>query len=65
MDAVKRVKEIFQQEIGELQKLVEKIGPELNEAIGLIYNCKGKLVIIGVGKSGIIGHKISASLASS
>lgn len=64
MDAVKRVKEVFQQEIGELQKLAEKIGIELNEAIELIYNCKGKLVIIGVGKSGIIGHKISASLAS-
>ena len=64
MDFVKRAKEIFQQEICELQKLTEKIGPELNEAVELIYSAKGKLVIMGIGKTGIIGHKIASSLAS-
>lgn len=57
-------KEIFEQQICELQKLAAKTGPEIDEVIELIYNCKGKLVIMGVGKTGIIGHKISASLAS-
>jgi len=64
MDFVKRSKEIFEQEISELQKLAEKIGPEINRAVELIYNCKGKLVILGIGKTGIIGHKIASSLAS-
>ena len=64
MDALKRAKEVFRQEIEELQKLSEKIDNGLNEAVELIYNCKGKLVIMGVGKTGIIGHKIAASLAS-
>ena len=64
MDFVARSKEIFQQEITELQKLSDKIGPEINEVVELIYACKGKLVIMGVGKTGIIGHKISSSLAS-
>ncbi len=64
MDFIQRSKEIFQQEIGELQKLAETIGSEINEAIELIYACNGKLVIMGVGKTGIIGHKISSSLAS-
>ncbi|MDR3653283.1 MAG: KpsF/GutQ family sugar-phosphate isomerase [Paludibacter sp.] len=64
MDFTTRSKEIFQQEIGELQKLSDKIGPEINEVVELIYACKGKLVILGVGKTGIIGHKISSSLAS-
>ncbi|MEI6555215.1 MAG: KpsF/GutQ family sugar-phosphate isomerase [Paludibacter sp.] len=64
MDFIERSKEIFQQEICELQKLAEKIGPEINEVVELIYTGKGKLVIMGVGKTGIIGHKISSSLAS-
>jgi arabinose-5-phosphate isomerase len=64
MDFIKRGKEIFQQEICELQKLSEKIGPEINEVVELIYACKGKTVIMGIGKTGIIGHKISSSLAS-
>lgn len=64
MDFIKRSKEIFNLEIAELQKLAEKIGTEMNEVVELIYSCKGKLVIMGVGKTGIIGHKISSSLAS-
>ena len=64
MDFIERSKEIFQQEISELQKLAEKIGSEINEAVEMIYASKGKLVIMGIGKTGIIGHKISSSLAS-
>lgn len=64
MDFKQRSKEIFQQEICELQKLADKIGPEIDKAVELIYACKGKLVIMGIGKTGIIGHKISSSLAS-
>lgn len=64
MDFIQRSKEIFNLEIAELQKLTDKIGPEINQAVEQIYACKGKLVIMGVGKTGIIGHKISSSLAS-
>lgn len=64
MDAVKRSKEIFEQEILELQKLAGKIGDEMNQAVEMIYSAKGKLVIMGIGKTGIIGHKIASSLAS-
>jgi len=64
MDFTKRSKEIFNLEIAELQKLAEKIGPEINDVVELIYSTKGKLVIMGIGKTGIIGHKIASSLAS-
>lgn len=64
MDFIKRSKEIFNSEITELQKLSEKIGSEISEVVEVIYACKGKLVIMGVGKTGIIGHKIASSLAS-
>ena len=64
MDFIKRSKEVFNLEIVELQKLAEKIGTEINEIVELIYSTKGKLVIMGIGKTGIIGHKIASSLAS-
>jgi arabinose-5-phosphate isomerase len=64
MDFIQRSKEIFNSEITELQKLSEKLGSEISEVVELIYAGKGKLVIMGVGKTGIIGHKISSSLAS-
>ena len=51
MDFITRSKEIFKQEICELQKLADKIGPEINEAVELIFASKGKLVIMGVGKN--------------
>lgn len=62
--AEKRAKEIFAQQIGELQKVSDRIGPEMNQVVEMIYACRGKLVIMGVGKTGIIGHKIASSLAS-
>jgi arabinose-5-phosphate isomerase len=57
MDAVKRSKEIFEQEINELQKLSNKIGVEMNAVVEMIYACKGKLVIMGIGKTGILVTK--------
>ena len=59
-----RCKEIFLLEIEELKKVCDNIGDEINRAVELICQCQGKLVIMGIGKTGIIGHKIAASLAS-
>jgi arabinose-5-phosphate isomerase len=64
MDFVVRTKEVFHSQIYELQKLSERIGEEMNRVVDLIYTSKGKVVIMGIGKTGIIGHKISSSLAS-
>ena len=59
-----RSKQIFEQEIAEFQKVANSIGDEFNQAVEMIYTCKGKVVIMGIGKTGIVGHKIAASLAS-
>lgn len=57
-------KSIFDNEIESLIKVRERIGNELAEVSELILHCKGKVVITGIGKSGIIGKKIAATLAS-
>ncbi|MBR6292127.1 MAG: KpsF/GutQ family sugar-phosphate isomerase [Bacteroidales bacterium] len=44
--------------------LVPRLDNSFHEAVELIYNCRGKFIITGVGKSGHIGHKIAATLAS-
>ena len=59
-----RSKQIFEQEIAEFQKVANSIGDEFDQAVEMIYACKGKVVIMGIGKTGIVGHKIAASLAS-
>ena len=47
-----------------LLKASKKIGNEFNKAVEIILGCKGKLVISGVGKSGLIGAKMAATFAS-
>ena len=42
----------------------EYIGDEFKKAVELILPCRGKLIVTGVGKSGLIGAKIAATLAS-
>ena len=57
-------KKLLRTEAGELLKAADKIGDELVQAAKLIYSCKGRVVVAGLGKSGHIGRKISATLAS-
>ena len=59
-----RAKEIFAEEITELEKLGLSIDERFDEAVEMIYACRGKLVVTGIGNTGIIGHKIASSLAS-
>jgi len=54
----------LQQEAEAILKLVPRMGEEFERAVRLILNCRGKLIVTGVGKSGHIGSKIAATLAS-
>src|SRR5206468_6804480 len=58
---------VFDLEIRELQRLRERLASEFGEAVETIRSAverKGKIVVIGVGKSGHIGEKIAATLTS-
>jgi arabinose-5-phosphate isomerase len=57
-------KNIIQKEEEALLKLRESINHNFFEIIDLLINCKGKIVLTGIGKSGIICQKISATLSS-
>lgn len=60
----KRAKEIFDEEIRELEKLKNTIDASFDQVIDALYHCQGKVVMMGIGKTGIIAHKMAASFAS-
>ena len=47
-----------------LLDLIPHIDDQFDQAVDLMYQCKGKVIVTGVGKSGNIGAKIAATLAS-
>ena len=51
-------------EIRALQKLKTTLNSSFNEAVKSIVNCQSKVILCGVGKSGIIANKIAATLSS-
>ncbi len=58
------VKDVLLTESKELEKAAANISFDIEKAIDLIINSKGKLIVTGVGKSGLVGTKIAATLAS-
>lgn len=51
-------------EIEALEKAIENIDDNFSSSVDMILNCKGRIVVTGMGKSGLIGKKIAATLAS-
>jgi len=57
-------KRVFDIEIESLKEVANSIGDDFTAAVNAILESKGKLIVAGVGKSGLIGRKIAATLAS-
>ena len=51
-------------QINELKKIKKVFNQSFSKAVDLIVNCKGKVILAGIGKSGIIARKISATFSS-
>lgn len=64
MDFKQIVKDVLLTEAKEIEKAAAKVSFDIEKAIELIINSKGKLIVTGVGKSGLVGTKIAATLAS-
>ncbi len=61
---IEEAKSIFDKEIIALEKTKAALGADFEKMVELILNCKGKLILTGMGKPGHIGAKIAATLAS-
>ena len=58
------IKDVLLTEAKELEKTASNFSFDIDKAIDLIVNSQGKLIVTGVGKSGLVGTKIAATLAS-
>ena len=63
-DAVAVGRRVLAQESHALDLLAEELGGPFSRAVDLLYEAKGRIVCMGVGKSGHVGRKIAATLAS-
>ena len=64
MEIIESAQKALSDEIEGLSLLKEFFNSDFEEAVSAIFNSKGKVVVTGVGKSGHIGRKISATLSS-
>ena len=61
---LKRARDTLKIEIAGLDGLIARLGPEFEEAVNLLFACQGKVILAGMGKSGLIAQKIAATLTS-
>lgn len=57
-------KEVLEIEANSILRLKSNIGEAFDKAIDILYNCKGRVIVTGMGKSGLIGKKIAATMSS-
>jgi arabinose-5-phosphate isomerase len=62
--AIEGAKRVFLVEAEAIAGLGERLDWQFEKAVDLIYRCKGRVVVTGLGKSGLIGRKISATFSS-
>lgn len=61
---MEEAKRVLRVEAQSLLELAERIDENLSRAVELLYHCKGKVVLMGMGKSGLVGRKIASTFAS-
>jgi arabinose-5-phosphate isomerase len=61
---IERAKKVLRIEAEATAALIDRIDERFEQAVKMILNCEGRVVVTGMGKSGLIGKKIAATLAS-
>jgi arabinose-5-phosphate isomerase len=61
---LKRAKEVLEIEAAAIKALVKNLNKDFSQAVSAMASCKGRVVVAGMGKTGIIGRKLSATLSS-
>lgn len=63
-DRLELARKVLRIEAGAVESLAQRLDGDFQQAVDLILNCKGRVVVSGMGKSGHIANKIAATLAS-
>jgi arabinose-5-phosphate isomerase len=62
--STKKGKEVIRIEAEAIQGLMDRIDESFQQAVDIMLKCKGRIIVTGMGKSGIIGRKIASTLNS-
>jgi arabinose-5-phosphate isomerase len=62
--AIESAKRVFQVESEAIIGLIERLDARFEKAVDILYGCKGRAVVTGLGKSGLIGRKVAATFSS-
>jgi len=60
----RRARRVLDVELAGLTALRDRIGESFDRALDLLLGCRGKVIVTGIGKSGIVGRKVAATFAS-
>jgi len=63
-ETLERAKEVIRKEAAAIAKLEARLNDTFVKAVRLLLNCKGRVIVTGMGKSGIIGKKIASTFNS-
>ena len=63
-DLIELAREVVRGEAAAVAGLEGRLGPEFLAAVECLHGCRGKVVVSGVGKSGLLAHKLAATLTS-
>lgn len=63
-DTLELARRVLRIEAKAIDSLVDRVGEPFERAVGMLYECQGRLIVTGLGKSGIICRKIAATFSS-
>jgi len=63
-DILQGARRVVREEAQAVRQLEGRIGPEFEKAVRIVLGCRGRVIVTGIGKSGLIGRKIAATLTS-
>ena len=61
---IEQAQKVLAVEAQAIERLIPRIDEHFIKAIELLLDCKGRVIVTGMGKSGLVGKKIAATLAS-
>ena len=61
---IREARDVLRIEAEGIFGLIDRVGPDFAEAVHWIYKARGRVIVTGIGKSGIVGRKVVATLNS-
>lgn len=65
MTVLDQAKDVFRKEANAILSLIDRVNEDFIRAVTLLQSCTGKVIVTGIGKSGIISQKIASTLSCS